>query len=75
MRRGRKARLEKPPEQSAVAPGLMGGKFKPLADAEIQNIHHTMLDVLENIGMADPIPIVQERVTAGCVFREHSSRT
>lgn len=72
MRRGRKARLEKPPEQSAVAPGLTGGKFKPLTEAEIQNVHHTVLDVLENIGMADPIPIVQEHaLTRGCKLDAH----
>jgi len=72
MRRGRKARLERPPEQSAVAPGLTGGKFKPLTDSEIQNIHHTMLDVLENIGMADPIPIVEEHaLKKGCKIDKH----
>ncbi|MDH3429696.1 MAG: trimethylamine methyltransferase family protein [Gammaproteobacteria bacterium] len=72
MRRGRKARLEKPPEQSAVAPGLTGGRFKPLTEAEIQNIHHTILDVLENIGMADPIPIVQEQaLRKGCTIDDH----
>ena len=60
MRRGRKARLERPPVQSAIAPGFSGGRYEPLGEAEVQNIHHTMLDVLENIGMADPIPIVEE---------------
>lgn len=67
MRRGRKARLEKPPEQSAVAPGFTGGKYKPLTDSDIQNVHRTILDVLENIGMADPIPIVKEHaLKKGC---------
>lgn len=67
MRRGRKARLEKPPEQSAVAPGFTGGKYKPLTDSDIQNVHRTILDVLENIGMADPIPIVKEHaLNKGC---------
>jgi trimethylamine--corrinoid protein Co-methyltransferase len=67
MRRGRKARLEKPPEQSAVEPGLIGGQYAPLTDADIQHIHHTALDVLENIGMANPIPIVLEHALAkGC---------
>jgi len=72
MRRGRKARLENPPEQSAVASGHTGGKYKPLTESEIQNIHHTMLDVLENIGMADPIPIVEEHaLKKGCKLDEH----
>jgi trimethylamine--corrinoid protein Co-methyltransferase len=67
MRRGRKARLEKPPEQSAVEPGLIGGKYAPLSDADMQNVHRTVLDVLENIGMANPIPIVREHaLEKGC---------
>jgi len=72
MRRGRKARLEQPPEQSAVKPGLSGGNFKALTESEIQSVHHTMLDVLENIGMADPIPIVKERaLKKGCKIDGH----
>ena len=36
--------------------GLMGGKYKPLTDHDGEQIHQTALDVLENIGMGDPIP-------------------
>ena len=69
MRRGRKARLEKPPEQSAVGPGFTGGHYKPLSDADVQSVHRTILDVLENIGMADPIPIVAEHaLKKGCTL-------
>ena len=69
MRRGRKARLEKPPEQSAVGPGFTGGQYKPLSDVDVQNVHRTILDVLENIGMADPIPIVAENaLRKGCTL-------
>jgi len=67
MRRGRQGRRESPPKQSAVAPGLSGGTFKPLTDTEIQSVHQTVLDVLQNIGMADPIPIVRENaLNKGC---------
>ncbi len=69
MRRGRKARLEKPPEQTAVGPGFTGGQYKPLSDVDVQNVHRTILDVLENIGMADPIPIVAEHaLKKGCTL-------
>jgi trimethylamine--corrinoid protein Co-methyltransferase len=72
MRRGRKARLENPPEQSAVAPGHTGGQYKPLNDVDVQNVHRTILDVLENIGMADPIPIVKEHALAqGCALDDN----
>jgi trimethylamine--corrinoid protein Co-methyltransferase len=67
MRRGRQARRESPPNTSAVSPGLSGGKFRPLTDAEIRSVHHTVLDVLEKIGMADPIPVVKEHaLKKGC---------
>ena len=72
MRRGRKARLENPPEQSAVAPGHTGGQYKPLNDLDVQNVHRTILDVLENIGMADPIPIDKEHALAqGCALDDN----
>ncbi len=72
MRRGRNARRENPPKQSAIRPGLQGGTFKPLRDADIQNVHHAVLDVLENIGMADPIPILTEHaLQKGCKIDDY----
>ncbi len=67
MRRGRKARQAAPPKASAVKPGMTGGRFKPLTDAEVEAVHQATLDVLEKIGVADPIPIVREHAEArGC---------
>jgi trimethylamine--corrinoid protein Co-methyltransferase len=72
MRRGRKARHSAPSRQAAVAPGFSGGKFKPLSDAEILAVHETVLDVLEDVGIADPIPVVEEHaLKAGCKLDEH----
>lgn len=67
MRRGRAVRSEHPAGLAAIGPGPVGGAFKPLGDAEIQRIHAAVLEVLETIGMADPIPIVREHALArGC---------
>jgi len=67
MRRGRKARHASPPRQSAVNGGFTGGRYKPLTDSEIQLVHHAVLDVLEKIGVADPIPEVKEKaLERGC---------
>jgi len=72
MRRGRRDRQKNPPKVSAVGPGMLGGRYRPLTSADEQQIHHTILDVLENIGMGDPIPIVRERALArGCFINEH----
>jgi len=39
-----------------VSPGMSGGRYKPLADADVLRIHRAALDVLENIGLADATP-------------------
>ena len=71
-RRGRRARQQAPPTASAIRPGLEGGRHRPLTQSDEQQIHQTILDVLENIGMGDPIPIVQERaLERGCFMNEH----
>ncbi len=67
MRRGRQARHASPPKASAVGPGFTGGQYKPLTKAEMQSVHSAILDVLEKIGVADPIPVVEEHAVArGC---------
>ena len=60
MRRGRRARQAAAPLQSAVAAGLTGGKYQPLTNAEMASVHNTILDAIENIGVADPIPIAHD---------------
>ncbi len=47
-----------------VRPGLEGGRYKPLTDAEVEKIHHAALDVLEQVGLSDAIPSCIEAVTA-----------
>jgi trimethylamine--corrinoid protein Co-methyltransferase len=39
-----------------VRPGMSGGRYKPLSEADVLRIHHAALDVLENIGLADATP-------------------
>lgn len=57
---------------SAVRPGRGGGRYRPLTAADEQRVHGAVLDVLEGIGMADPIPLVRERaLERGCFVNEH----
>jgi trimethylamine--corrinoid protein Co-methyltransferase len=52
-----------------VHSGLKGGAFKPLGDRDMQRIHQTALDVLANIGVADPPPEMAELALAkGCTM-------
>jgi trimethylamine--corrinoid protein Co-methyltransferase len=71
MRRGRKARHANPPVASAIRPGMKGGRYRPLSESDIAQIHRTILDVLENIGLGDPIPILTEHaLERGCRLNE-----
>ena len=36
-----------------VRPGMTGGQYKPLSDADVLKIHHAALQALEEIGLAD----------------------
>ncbi len=67
MRGGRVARSGESPAPRAVRPGLPGGRYRPLSEHEIRRVHQTVLDVLENIGMGNPIPRLREHaVRRGC---------
>ena len=67
-RGGREARRELrarpiPSDEMAVGPGLPGGRYRPLGDAEVARIHSAALDVLEQVGLADAIPSCVDLVT------------
>jgi trimethylamine--corrinoid protein Co-methyltransferase len=50
-------------EEKAVLPGMHGGRYKPLSDADVERIHGAALDVLEQVGLSDAIPSCIELVT------------
>ena len=54
-RAARRALRAAPPaeHEKAVTPGLSGGRYRPLDDAEIARVHTAVLDVLEQIGLAN----------------------
>lgn len=65
----RHARRAAGAQGEAVKPGMAGGAYKPLTDGDIERIHTTALDVLENIGIGEPIPeILNYAVPKGCVL-------
>ncbi len=56
-------------KKAVVHPGLETGNYKPLSEHAIKKIHHTALDVLENIGISDPIPeILNHTLDKGCIL-------
>lgn len=55
----------------AIRPGMSGGAYKPLSDKDIQRIHNAALDLLEKVGMGDPIPeILHYALPGGCYLGE-----
>ncbi len=50
------------PVQKPVWPGMSGGRYKPLTDHEVERIHQSSLDLLENVGIADPTEAWRDRV-------------
>ena len=51
------------PERAAGLAGHEGGHYKALKDEDIQKIHQAVLDVLEQVGLADAIPSGIEAMT------------
>ena len=70
-RRGRTRREAQSslPAAPAVRAGMSGGTYRPLSEHEVQRIHSTALDVLENIGIGEPFAALLElMLPAGCVL-------
>ena len=54
-------------DEAAVRPGMTGGQYKPLKDADLPRIHRAALQLLENVGLGNPIPSCVTAMTAqGC---------
>ncbi|WP_085904305.1 trimethylamine methyltransferase family protein [Kiloniella majae] len=63
-------------DKRAIQPGLESGNYKILNDLQIKRIHSAVLDVLENIGLADAIPSCIDVVTAaGGVLKDNGRLT
>ncbi|MEP2139228.1 MAG: trimethylamine methyltransferase family protein, partial [Erythrobacter sp.] len=51
-----------------VRPGMKGGHYRPLSDADVQRIHHAALDALEEIGLSQAPPSgVEAMVAVGAI--------
>jgi len=67
----RRALRRSGPKTGAVGPGLRGGTYRPLSDRDMERIHGTALDVLERLGVGDPIPeILEVALAKGCHLNE-----
>lgn len=69
----RAARAAPLPENlKPVHPGMEGGRYRPLADADVLRIHRAALRLLGEVGIADAPPSTLEYLTrAGCTVSPH----
>ena len=72
---GRAARIkvqEAMTGNEAIKGGLSGGRYRPLTQRDMENIHQAALTVLENTGVTDHFPELLELVLPkGAVMNEH----
>ncbi len=67
---GRAARIKERSRDSTgevVRPGQSGGQYRPLSESDIQRIYETALNLLESVGIGDPLPeILHYALPRGC---------
>ena len=63
-RRGRRSGPARPDTRPAVWPGVAGGRYRPLSDADAARVHEAVLLLLADVGLSQAIPPMVERVTA-----------
>ncbi|KIC25120.1 trimethylamine methyltransferase family protein [Leisingera sp. ANG-M6] len=71
-RDARAAARTQPSASQAIWPGLSGGRYRPLSDADMQKIHHAALTILERTGIGDPTEELLDLVLPkGAILSEH----
>ncbi len=54
-----------------VTPGMVGGRYQPLTQVEVQRIHESVLKLLSDLGLSQVTPSLEEQaVAAGCLVDE-----
>ena len=77
-RRGNKSSREvmralrsQPPEFDPCPPGPIGGQYKPLSDKQIEDIYHTALRILAELGMGEaPAQLTDQAIKCGAQINE-----
>ncbi|MDD9856973.1 MAG: methyltransferase, partial [Gammaproteobacteria bacterium] len=59
----RRRRKRQRAAEAAVWSGVLGGRYRPLNDAQARRVHATALDLLEAVGLASPTDSLVQTVT------------
>lgn len=66
-RAGRRTRIEAAPVATPVPAGMVGGRYRPLTDSDILQIHALVLQLLSELGLSQVTPSLEARAVAvGC---------
>jgi len=57
-----------------IWPGMVGGRYKPLTDREVERIHAASLDLLERVGIADATDEWRDRVVSAGGWLDDAGR-
>ncbi len=72
-RNARRALQQQTTGNEAVAGGVSGGRYKPLSDADMVQIHNAALTILDRTGLTDHIPELLDLVLPkGAVLNAHN---
>jgi trimethylamine--corrinoid protein Co-methyltransferase len=75
-RAGRHALRQAGTKGKVVRAGMDGGRYRPLSDHDMEQIHHAALDVLERIGIGDPTEeLLAYALPAGCKLNDQGRLT
>ncbi|MBT4521352.1 MAG: trimethylamine methyltransferase [Halieaceae bacterium] len=71
-RAARRAKRQAGPIERPVRAGMAGGQYKPLSDADLQQIHRAAVEILATIGIGDVTPQAEEiALMHGCSMSAH----
>ncbi len=63
-RAGRRNRIDAAPAASPVPAGMVGGRYRPLTEAEVLQVHDLVLRLLEDLGLSQVTPSLEARAVA-----------
>lgn len=65
--RRNRGKVDAAPAAPPIEPGMIGGKFHPFTQTEMENVHALVLRLLEDLGLSQVTPSLERRaVEAGC---------
>lgn len=73
-RAGRRNRIEAALPASPVPAGMVGGRYKPLTDAEILQTHELVLQLLADLGLSQLTPSLEARAVAAGAWVDGDGR-